>query len=170
MGSGVEVVPSGVRVRRAQPGDLDSLLWHGEHMQANCREKLERHARGDSVVLVALVSGEVVGHLEIHARLLEEEGGVLLAWFEVKEESRGRGIGSALLAEAERVAVELDRVFAEIEVEKGNVVARLLYERLGYAVVGERLSSWWADMPEGGRQEVVSDDWVLRKSVAAGPE
>lgn len=152
-------------VREAELADLDALLWPGEHVRANRREKLDRHARGESVVLVASVEGEIVGHLEVHLNLPVGAAGVQLAWLEVRDEFRGRGVGGALLHAAERVAIVRGREFAEVEVEKSNVRALALYERFDFEVVSERVATWVADLPDGSTEEVVWDLWILRKSL-----
>ncbi len=46
---------------------------------------------------------------------------------------RGRGIAEAMLAEAERIAVERGAVKMTLEVLAGNVPAMRLYQRVGYA-------------------------------------
>jgi [ribosomal protein S18]-alanine N-acetyltransferase len=73
----------------------------------------------------------------------------------VHEDWRGRGLGSRLIAFAEeRVFRDAPNVF--ICVSSFNPRARALYERLGYAVVGEL-----HDYIVHGHSE-----WLLRKSVA----
>ena len=55
----------------------------------------------------------------------------------VDPDARGRGVGSALLAEAERRARQTDCVRLALDVDADNTGARRLYERLGYTVVAE---------------------------------
>jgi ribosomal protein S18 acetylase RimI-like enzyme len=154
-----------LRIRPARPEDLERLLWPGEHVRANRRAKLARQARGETIVLLPTLDGEPVGHLEVDLVRLRDEGGVYLSWFEVRDQYSGQGIGSAVLAQAERVAVAHARSCAEIEVAKTNTAARRLYERHGYEVVGERAGSWVADLPDGSQVDIVEDNWVLRKGL-----
>jgi len=71
----------------------------------------------------------------------------------VREDWRGRGLGSALIAFAEaRILPETPNVF--LCVSSFNHRARALYERLGYEVIGER------DYIVQGHAE-----WLLRKTV-----
>ena len=46
---------------------------------------------------------------------------------------RGRGIAEAMLAEAERIAVERGAIKMTLEVLSGNAPATRLYQRIGYA-------------------------------------
>ena len=52
---------------------------------------------------------------------------------------------------------------AELGVDKTNPAARRLYERLGYAVVGEEQDSWEYPTPDGGRAVERSDEWILHR-------
>ena len=73
----------------------------------------------------------------------------------VRDDSRGRGVGTRLIAFAEeRIYREAPNVF--ICASSFNARARKLYERLGYEVVGEL-----RDYIVRGESE-----WLLRKSVA----
>ncbi|HEX8560508.1 MAG TPA: ribosomal protein S18-alanine N-acetyltransferase [Pyrinomonadaceae bacterium] len=53
-------------------------------------------------------------------------------------ESRRRGVGGALLGAALDLAARGGAFEAVLEVRAGNLPARMMYERLGFAVVGER--------------------------------
>jgi GNAT superfamily N-acetyltransferase len=61
----------------------------------------------------------------------------------VVPEFRGRGIGRALLAEAERLAVDRGLCKLTLEVQETNTPARTLYERFGFVdfVVGESVTT-----------------------------
>jgi ribosomal protein S18 acetylase RimI-like enzyme len=155
------------RIRPARQDDLDRLLWAGEHLRANRQHFLDRQARGEALVLLPTLDDEPIGHLAVDLVGLRDEGGVYLYWFEIREEFTGKGIGTAVINRAEQIAGEAGRSFSEIAVEKTNMVACRLYERLGYSRVGDRLLSWLADLPDGGQVEVAEDCWVLRKFLGA---
>jgi [ribosomal protein S18]-alanine N-acetyltransferase len=82
---------------------------------------------------VAIDNGEVVGFILISMR------GTFSGYIKsiaVREDRRGRGVGSALLAFAEeRILRESPNVF--ICVSSFNARAQALYARLGYETVGE---------------------------------
>jgi ribosomal-protein-alanine acetyltransferase len=65
-------------------------------------------------------------------------------------ESRRRGVGGALLGFALDVAARRGAVEAVLEVRAGNLPARRMYERLGFAVVGER-RNYYREPPEDAK-------------------
>jgi ribosomal-protein-alanine N-acetyltransferase len=65
-------------------------------------------------------------------------------------ESRRRGVGGALLGAALEVAARCGAVEAVLEVRAGNLPALLLYERYGFAVVGER-RNYYREPPEDAK-------------------
>ena len=54
----------------------------------------------------------------------------------VRPAYRGRGVGTALIAAAERTARELGHALVALGVDEDNPDARRLYERLGYVATG----------------------------------
>lgn len=88
-----------------------------------------------SRILLAHDEGELVGSV-----LLEDEGDkAYIGMFAVRPGLQSRGLGSALLGEAERVArEELHRDVARMTViaQRSELIA--WYERRGYAQTGER--------------------------------
>lgn len=56
----------------------------------------------------------------------------------VRTESRRRGVGAALLGACLEIGAQRGARAAVLEVRASNRAARALYERLGFAVVGER--------------------------------
>ena len=101
---------------------------------------------------VALRDAEVIGFAVLSMQ------GAFVGYMQsigVREDWRGRGLGSRLIAFAEeRIFQETPNVF--ICVSSFNPRARELYERLGYEVVGEL-----RDYIVRGHSE-----WLLRKTVA----
>lgn len=85
---------------------------------------------GRSTLLVALLDDAAVGVAQlVHEEVPEVRNvGVL-------ESVRGRGIGTALMTEAERRAIPAGRL--RLGVGLDNPSARRLYERLGYRPTGE---------------------------------
>lgn len=100
-----------------------------------CRARVEQtggHA------LVAELDGQVVGHLfmwfETDGVYVREElrRHAHVADLFVREAARGRGIGAALLAEADRLARAAGVPRITIAVLSGNDGAEALYQRTGY--------------------------------------
>jgi GNAT superfamily N-acetyltransferase len=86
----------------------------------------------DSTYLVAWDRGVPIGH--VHIAWSDTELGLPeLQDMYVLPERRSEGIGGALVAAAEHVAVDRGHDHCSLSVGEGNRRARSLYERLGYA-------------------------------------
>jgi ribosomal protein S18 acetylase RimI-like enzyme len=113
---------------------------------------------GRSTLLVALLDGAAVGVAELlHDELPEVRNvGVL-------EAHRGRGIGTALMAEAERRALPAGRVRLGVGLE--NPAARRLYERLGYRATGEQTTTTYDFVDADGvtRSATETVEWMVKE-------
>jgi ribosomal protein S18 acetylase RimI-like enzyme len=117
----------------------DSQRAHGSHIypeenRTQIREKVVRHAVDDAV-LVARDDG-IVGFVtfDIQTGVFEQDcaRGIVENIF-VRPERRGEGIGSALLAAAERRLTARGIDVISLEVMADNETAREFYRRAGYA-------------------------------------
>ncbi len=91
----------------------------------------ERDGRdAEAIHLVALEADSLVGT----CRLLVGEGTVRLGRAAVARGDRGRGIGAALLAAADRVSLDAGATLIRLHAQ---TAARSLYERSGYVAEGE---------------------------------
>jgi ribosomal protein S18 acetylase RimI-like enzyme len=127
--------------------DIDARLLPGEEMAdrylRDMRARCDEHA---GVILVAEVDGVVVGLAMVLARVpfeaLDEPPGEYanVAELVVRAGSRSRGIGAALLREAERYAIDAGARELRISVLSGNRGARELYERQGFRSYLETLA------------------------------
>jgi GNAT superfamily N-acetyltransferase len=88
--------------------------------------------REEATYLVAWDGDEPLGHVHV-AWSATELGLPELQDMYVLPEHRGEGIGSALAAEAERLAAARGHGRCSLSVSDANADARRLYERLGYA-------------------------------------
>ena len=141
-------VPSsidGLVVRPIRDGDTEAIgealrqLGTPEHTERG----LERQNEGLGAFFIAWLKGEAVGYITAHWRASPRSPQNWLdgetAYFEdfiVVERLRGRGIGTAVMAAAESMALDrgLRRMTIGVGVE--NEGARRLYRRLGYADAG----------------------------------
>jgi ribosomal protein S18 acetylase RimI-like enzyme len=137
--------PSGpqVTVRRAAAADADAVVamlvevagegrWIATEAPVDVEQRrrrlLEDIEREDAIVLVAEAGGQPVGELGLHlARYGVADLGMAVAagW-------RGRGIGSALLAEAIDQARTAGAHKIALQVWPHNAAAIALYERFGF--------------------------------------
>jgi len=135
-----------VTIRNASLGDTGALV--AELGQAGYfADRLERQRAGLGMLLVAWSGARPVGAVYLWLDRAEERdirrylpGVPLLTHLEVASEYRNQGVGSSLIAEAERRVVELgyDRIALAVEVR--NWEAERLYKRLGFRDWGQRRS------------------------------
>ena len=95
-------------------------------------------ASGNSTFLLAEEGGRPVGFLEAAGGAFRRNRHCVHLVIGVLKEHAGRGIGSALMAEAERWARERGTRRLELTVHTHNRTARVLYEKMGFAVEGTR--------------------------------
>ena len=97
-------------------------------------ERLTRFASDHSRVLVAEHDDELLGFIALHAmpRLEHDDRILRVLALVVDAGARERGVGRALMAEAERIGLELGAAVIEITAGHHRPEARRLYESLGY--------------------------------------
>jgi RimJ/RimL family protein N-acetyltransferase len=135
--------PPGIKIREATLADVDALVailvdvagegrWIGTEAPVDVegrRERMVREVEGDdTIVLVAEAGGEPVGQLGLHlARYGVADLGMVVApnW-------RGRGVGTALMAEAVERARAAGAHKIALQVWPHNAAAIALYERFGF--------------------------------------
>jgi GNAT superfamily N-acetyltransferase len=149
-------MPDGVVIRAARPEDREALIEQFRDLnlyeepisndrrtdragaEAGLAEAEAKVAEKEGVKLVAEVDGRVVGYLFLifdrHAVYVREEkrDHAHVTDLFVLEELRGRGIGRALLLEAERVAEARGVDHMTIGVLTGNLPAERAYARFGF--------------------------------------
>jgi ribosomal protein S18 acetylase RimI-like enzyme len=97
-------------------------------------ERLSRFASDHSRVLVAEHEESLLGFIALHAmpRFEHDDRILRVLALVVDAGARERGVGRALMAEAERIGTELGAAFIEITAGHHRPEARRLYESLGY--------------------------------------
>lgn len=128
-----------VTIRPATRADAEAIatLFTDEGYPAGPSDivsRLERFASEHSRVLVAEHEDAVLGFIALHAlpRFEHDDRILRILALVVDAGARERGVGKALMAEAERVAGELDAAFLEVTAGHHRPEARRLYEQLGY--------------------------------------
>lgn len=147
---------AGLVIRPARDDDRDALIemFHGLNVYEEAfvgNRRMDREGAIASLAfaerkvadtggrkLVAEIDGRVVGHLfltwEKHGACVRDEvkGYGYVSELFVREAHRGRGIGRALLLEAERLTRERGVGHMMLGVLTGNAVAERAYERFGF--------------------------------------
>ena len=128
-----------VTIRPATDADADAIaaLFTDEGYPAgpsDIVERLTRFASAHSRVLVAEREGAVLGFVAFHAlpRFEHDDRIVRILALVVDAGARERGVGRALMTEAESIATELGAAFIEITAGHHRPDARRLYESAGY--------------------------------------
>jgi ribosomal protein S18 acetylase RimI-like enzyme len=123
-------------------GDLDKIAWSGDPRHpVMVGLALERVDGGDVAYLaVRAPNGWPVAKVGIDFSKFADAG--LLWQFATPPDLQGLGVGSHLMAGAERRIVERGLRAARISVEDDNTGARRLYERLGFTAVGHETELW----------------------------
>lgn len=130
---------SQVTFRLAQASDASAIaaLFTDEGYPAGPSDIVARLSHfGDEVsrVLVAEHDEAILGFIAIHAmpRFEHDDRILRILALVVDAGARERGVGRALMAEAERVGRELGAAFVELTAGHHRPEARHLYESLGY--------------------------------------
>lgn len=126
-----------IRPATADDADAIATLFTDEGYPAGPSDivvRLGRFAGDGARVLVAEHDGSLLGFIALHAipRFEHDDHIVRILALVVDAGARERGVGRALMAEAERVATDLGAAFLEITAGHHRPEARRLYEALGY--------------------------------------
>ena len=159
-----------VLIRHATDADLLALEWDGEytHYRRMYRHAMQDSKRGNRVLLVAELDGEIIGQIFIYFRpswsrhFPNEQAGYLHS-FRVKPQFRKQGIGTSLVRHAESILIERAFQRSIISVAKDNQVAVRLYKSLGYSIFTEDPGQWSYVDDRGRIQHVEEPVHLLQK-------
>lgn len=153
-----------LEVRRLEATDLEGIEAREPPGQGFVRAMWELQQRGACVLLVAWSDGVPVGSAQLDLRIDPWE----VKNLHVDEQARGHGVGTALMAEAERLAAPSGLLTVGVGVD--NTRARALYERLGYRPTGQESSTTYEYVDEHGvRRTATETDVLLMKDLPAVP-
>jgi ribosomal protein S18 acetylase RimI-like enzyme len=145
--------------------DLDRLEWSGSpaHIR-HVRQALERAAGGEVEYLVVRApDGSPVAKSGIDYAV---HPGIGTIWqLATHPQLQSLGLGTRLIAEAERRIIRRGLLWAVLAVEDTNPRARALYERLGYRYWRRQAESWQVEGPDGAHI-YTTEVSVLRKRLS----
>jgi [ribosomal protein S18]-alanine N-acetyltransferase len=141
-------------IRDASKADIDGLcrLEAAAFQDDRLSSRSLRHllTAPSARLRVARAGGAVVGyHL-----ILTRRGTQVARLYSIAVDAaqRGKGLATALMADAEAVARRAGRAVLRLEVRADNRAAIRLYERLGYRLIG-RYQAYYADKADALRYE-----------------
>jgi ribosomal protein S18 acetylase RimI-like enzyme len=135
-----------IRVRTAEPADLDALLALEQQVFATdrlSRRSFRRFIRSSKAeLIVAAEADKLVGY----GLVLFRPGSAVARLYSiaVSAPAGGRGIGPALIAAAEEAALARDCVWMRLEVHERNSRAIARYRQTGYREFG-RFAKYYED-------------------------
>jgi ribosomal protein S18 acetylase RimI-like enzyme len=159
-----------IHLRLAVHEDLHKLEWFGQytHFRGLFRRAFREQQEGRRLMLIADCADFPIGH--IFMQLSSNEPAVAQSGnrayfyaFRVMDMFRGRGIGTALIHEAEALVYERGYRWATIAVAKDNPDALRLYERVGYRIFRDDDGEWSYRDHRGEMRWVHEPCWLLEK-------
>lgn len=148
-------------VRPLEESDIDIIEASEPPGQLFVRTMWDLQQKGVSLLLVAWLDGVPVGSGQLDRRTDPIE----LKNLNVVPSVRGRGVGSALIRAAEALATP--NSILSIGVGVDNLLARDLYERLGYRSTGEHSTTTYEYVDsDGERQTATETDVRMIKRLA----
>jgi ribosomal protein S18 acetylase RimI-like enzyme len=131
--------PSAISVRPATGADAPAIaaLFTDEGYPAGPTDigtRLTHFDSPQSRVVIAEHEGATLGFIAVHAmpRFEHDDWILRILALVVDAGARERGVGRALMAEAERIGTEVGAAFVELTAGHHRPEARHLYESLGY--------------------------------------
>lgn len=131
------------------------------------RRQFRRPWTGEQVSLVATAGPRLVGHLHAAREDNPESRHVASLGMAVARDWRGRGVGSALMAECVRWGHEVGVEKLALSVYPDNDAARALYRKYGFVEEG-RLSGH-SKKRVGYRDEIVMGLWLIDPPGSTAP-
>jgi GNAT superfamily N-acetyltransferase len=132
---------SRLRIQAADPGKDLEVLAENLGQRVFFADRLSRQQSDNGVLLVAWWDDQPIGDAYLWLEEAEEPeireylpGVALLTHVEIQAPYRSRGIGTSMIACAERILVRRNHKQVALAVEISNVRAAKLYSRLDYHV------------------------------------
>ena len=147
-----------IEVRALQAAEVGRLESEEPPGRGFARAMWALQEEGGSTLLVAWDGDRPVGSGQLDLRGTEPE----LRNLRVEAAERGRGVGTAIVREAERHVGPRGRLTVGVALD--NPRARALYERLGYRGTGEVATTTYAYVDDAGvtRQATETDETLAR--------
>lgn len=153
--------------RACRLSDLKDLEWFGMfyNHRSIIRESFRRHKAGTNYMIVAEANSFPIAQAWIDLEKKRQENTGVIWALRVLQPFQRLGIGTDLIRISEDYLKRKKYSVSEISVEKNNLSAKRLYERLGYILMGQAIEEYSFVTPDGIPVNGICDCWVLRKSL-----
>jgi len=168
-------MPDGVciRIREAREIDLPGMEWDGEfaHFRRLYKQHFQNSRSGNTLIWVAEnEEKEIVGQvfLSLLSSQSELADGIHRAYlfsFRLKSAYRNHGLGGYMLEFVEKYLVQRGFDTLRINVARDNDLAKQMYEKHGYRVVGSEEGGWRYEDQFGQWQTVHEPAWRMLKKL-----
>ncbi len=172
---------SRIIIRQLVQEDLPALEWGGEfaHFRRLYADIYQSACKGNAVMWIAElnrsapeIDARLIGQLfvQLSSERRELADGIRRAYiygFRIQRPYRGFGLGTRMMQIAERDVTQRGFQFITLNVNRENISARRLYERLGYRIVAAEPGKWSYLDENGHRQEVHEPAWRMEKRLLA---
>jgi len=168
-------MPSGERIliRPIEKADLPGLEWDGEytHFRRLYQQHYESSLGGNTLIWVAVnTDGEIIGQvfLLLLSKQRELADGVFQAYlfsFRIKPAYRDQGLGGFMLEMMEDYLRERGFRFLRLNVARANPLARHMYEKHGYRMIGPDPGVWRYQDQDGEWQTCREPAWKMIKKL-----
>lgn len=168
-------MPTGglVRIRQAVEDDLPGMEWDGEyaHFRRLYKQHFQNSRSGNTLIWVAEnEAGEIIGQvfLSLLSNQSELADGIHRAYlfsFRLKPAYRNHGLGGYMLEFLENYLLKRGFDTLRINVARDNHLARRMYEKHGYQVVGPEEGRWRYQDQFGQWQAVHEPAWRMLKKL-----
>ena len=168
-------MPSGesIHIRPVEKNDLPGMEWEGEyaHFRKLYQQHYENSLTGNTMMWVAKnASQEVIGQvfLLLLSRQKELADGTFQAYlfsFRIKPAYRSQGLGGFMLEMMEGILRDRGFRFLRLNVARANPLARKMYEKHGYRVIGPDPGTWRYEDPNGQWQTCHEPAWKMIKAL-----
>lgn len=167
------ILPSGeqIHIRPLEEHDLPGLEWGGEfaHFRRLYQQHYENSLSGNTLIWVAENScAEIVGQvfLLLRSRSREIADGTFQAYlfsFRIKPAYRDQGLGGFMLEMVEDYLRVRGYRFLRLNVARANPLARRMYEKHGYRMIGPEPGVWQYQDQYGQWQTCSEPAWKMIK-------
>ena len=155
-------------IRNYQYTDLEQFKWAGSDIYfSSWQWAVNRKELGEIDMLVVDLGGYPVGRIWVDYKPAGGLAGRGTIWsLNVHPILQNHGIGAWLIEVGEYLLTEKGMTQFEIRVDKSNVRARQLYERLGYRIVSEKQEVLRYVTMSGKTNIVDQNCWILQKQTS----